>query len=183
MTAADLAIQLKATFLFETCTDEQVHWVIDHVTVATKPARTMLFTEVAIPDAFWVLLDGAMQFSRTVDGREMVFQIATRPGSWADWLPNYEINPVSLNAQLVRESRLLRLSIENLRYVIANGFPVIGHLLSGLMSGARTIVATTLQQQKLAALGRLSAGLAHELNNPTSAENRAAADLRSALRT
>jgi signal transduction histidine kinase len=70
-----------------------------------------------------------------------------------------------------------------MRYVMDHGFPLTNHLLSGIMTGVRTFEGTVVQQEKLAALGRLSAGLAHELNNPAAAAKRAASDLRTALRT
>ena len=69
-----------------------------------------------------------------------------------------------------------------MRVVMANGFPTT-HLLAGIMSGTRTFEGAMLQHEKLAALGRLSAGLAHELNNPAAAAKRAASDLRTAIHT
>ncbi|MEA2585698.1 MAG: hypothetical protein QOF33_3783 [Thermomicrobiales bacterium] len=183
MTHDTLVAELKATFLFEDCTDEQVRWVADHADVVLMDAGASLFTEAAIADAFWVLLDGELQLSKRIDGREIVFERAAQPGTWAGWLPQFEINPAPMRARVVRDSRLLRVPKESMRYVMANGFPLTNHLLSGIMSGFRTFEGTVLQQQKLAALGRLSAGLAHELNNPAAAAKRAASDLREALRT
>jgi signal transduction histidine kinase len=178
-----LVAELKATFLFEECTDEQVGWVADHADVVRLDAGTTLFTEVQVPDAFWVLLDGEVEFSRRIDGREFVLTRESRPGIWGGWLPTFEAERVLLRARVTRDSRLLRLPKESMRYVMAHGFPLINHLLSGVMSGARTFEGVVLQQQKMAALGRLAAGLAHELNNPAAAAKRAASDLRTALRT
>lgn len=178
-----LIAELRATFLFEDCTDEQLEWIVAHAEVVSLPAGTSLFTEAAIPDAFWVLLDGEMQFSRTVEGREIALDSAAQPGRWAGWLPHFEINPVLMHARLTRDSRLLRLSVESMRYVLSHGFPLTNHVLAGFMSGVRLFESTSLQQQKLAALGRFSAGLAHELNNPAAAARRAAEDLRDAIRT
>jgi signal transduction histidine kinase len=183
MTDASLVAELKATFLFEQFTDEQVSWVADHADVVRLDAGSRLFTEETEPDAFWVLLDGEMEFSRLVDGREVVLVRESQPGSWGGWLPTFETISVRMRARLVRDSRLLRLSKDAMRYVMAEGFPLTDHLISGVMSGARTFEGVVLQQEKLAALGRLSAGLAHELNNPAAAAGRAASDLRVAIRT
>jgi signal transduction histidine kinase len=129
-----------------------------------------------------VLLEGEMQFMRTVDGREIVLDSTTRPGSWGGWLPQFEITPVALGARITSDSRLLRMPIDSIRYALNNGFPLTHHVLAGFMSGVRMFASVAVQQEKLAALGRFSAGLAHELNNPASAARRATNDLREALR-
>jgi signal transduction histidine kinase len=178
-----LVAELKATFFFEECSDEQLRWIVDHSEVVSLESGTTLFTEAVLPDAFWVLLDGELQLSKSVDGREIVLERAARPGTWAGWLPYTETNPTHLRGRITRDSRLLRLPAESMRYVIANGFPLTNHLLSGIVSGMQAFEGTVVQQQKLAALGRLSAGLAHELNNPAAAARRAASDLREALHT
>jgi len=183
MTDEALVAELKATFLFEECSDQQVRWVADHAEVVLKAAGAALVTQGVPPDAFWVLLDGEVEYSRDVDGREVVLDRASRPGVWGGWLPQIETERVNLTERVTRPSRLLRISVESMQHVLTNGFPLIKHLLSGIMSGAQNFEGIVGQQQKLAALGRLSAGLAHELNNPAAAAKSAASDLRTALRT
>ena len=57
-------------------------------------------------------------------------------------------------------------------------FPMAVHLLEGLTSGLRSSQAIIGQRERLLSLGRLSAGLTHELNNPAAAAVRATATLR-----
>jgi signal transduction histidine kinase len=178
-----LVSELKSTFLFEECTDEQLRWIADNSEVVELPAGEALYTEAAIPDSFWVLLEGEVEFSRMIDGRRIALERATRPGIWGGWLPIFEMNPAPMREQTTKDSRLLRIPREAMRHVMSNGFPVTNHLLSGIITGVRTFEGTVSHQEKLAALGRLSAGLAHELNNPAAAAKRAASDLRTALRT
>lgn len=177
-----LGRELRETFLFEDCTDEQLHWIIDQSRVEEIAAGTILFQEGALADSFWVLLHGEIVVFRTMDGREIVLERTTRPGTWSGWLPQFEVKPLGLGARLTQDSRLLRMPREAVRQMLANGIPIMAHLLSGIMSGTKTLVGAAAQQEKLAALGRFSAGLAHELNNPAAAAKRAASDIRSALR-
>jgi signal transduction histidine kinase len=61
-------------------------------------------------------------------------------------------------------------------------FPELGQRLVGLMSDRiREIARADVQREKLMSLGKLSAGLAHELNNPAAAVRRAAENLREAV--
>src|SRR5258708_10092231 len=57
-------------------------------------------------------------------------------------------------------------------------FPMAVHLLEGLMFGTKNMQEAIGQRERLLALGSLSAGLAHELNNPAAAAVRAAGSLR-----
>ena len=57
-------------------------------------------------------------------------------------------------------------------------YPMAVHLLQGLFLGQQNTASVIGQRERLLALGKLSAGLTHELNNPAAAAGRAAHDLR-----
>ena len=61
---------------------------------------------------------------------------------------------------------------------IREWFPMAMHLLEGMTLGMRNSQAAVGQRERLLSLGRLSAGLTHELNNPAAAAVRATASLR-----
>ena len=78
-------------------------------------------------------------------------------------------------------SRVLRLEVNTFKHIIAECSPTADLILSAMAQRSKDVEAQLRQQEKLAALGQLSAGLAHELNNPAAAGQRAAGQLRDRL--
>ena len=181
MTAPNLAAELRATFLFEPFTDEQITWLIANSAVVEYSEGHHLFEEGQIADALYVLLEGSWRFSRTVGADQVMLTNADQPGTWGGWLPVWDESTPWIGARTLAPSRFLRIPPEAVRHMFAHGFPIAAHLMAGLTTGLQRFAAATRQREKLAALGKLSAGLAHELNNPAAAIRRAAAQLGEAV--
>jgi signal transduction histidine kinase len=175
-----LVEELRSTFFFEKCTDEQLQWISTHsdLVVFEAGARILSYDELA--DVLWILLDGQLQFTRKYNGRDIVIATTDRPGMWGGWQPTIEDVPMQSphTIRTLKPSRVLRMSNENVQSMLDQGLPVLNHLLVGIYGGVHNFESLIRQQDKMAALGRLSAGLAHELNNPASAMRRSAKQLR-----
>lgn len=176
--------QLKELYLFEGLTDEQLEdLVAPAVEVAFEPGA-VLFTEGEPATSWWVLLEGELDLQRNL-GREdtMVTRMAL-PGRWSGGFRAWDEHGVYLaSARAATAGRVLQLDSEHLRAWTQRWFSIGVHLIEGLFGTARSIESTARERAALVTLGTLSAGLAHELNNPATAAVRAVSSLGEATET
>jgi signal transduction histidine kinase len=100
------------------------------------------------------------------------------PGLWAGGFRAWDEQGIYLaTGRGEKPGRMLRVPAEALGRRLNAWLPLGTHLINGVFGTARRIEATARQRDSLVALGRLSAGLAHELNNPAAAAVRAVAAL------
>jgi signal transduction histidine kinase len=174
--------ELRATFLFERLTDEQLTWIAERGEVTVYDAGARVYDEGEPATCFYVLLEGGVRLTRRVGREEVETGRTEQPGVYAGatraFVPASEAQTYQNTLETTRPSRFFKLPAEAFAELMATWFPMAVHLLEGLYLGIRTAEATVRQREKLAALGALSAGLAHELNNPASAGTRAASQLR-----
>ncbi len=174
----DLREELRGTFLFESLTDEQLEWLVAHGAVDTHDAGVVVYGEDEVAESFYVLLEGVVQLVKRVEGADVVLATADGAGAYAGATRAFirasgaQGYPTSLRT--VTRTRLFKLRAEDFAYVLRTWFPMAVHLLDGLFLGLTNTEALVGHREKLIALGALSAGLAHELNNPAAAEVRAA---------
>jgi signal transduction histidine kinase len=176
----ELIRELQSTFLFEPFSEEQLYWLAAHADVVTLGPGEHALTEDKPADALWVLLSGEWRLSRTISGRQVVMTTSSTPGVWAGWLPIFDQRMAS-NLEVTRPTRLLRIPSTAVEHMLTSGYPIASHLIAGIYQGVQNVMMQTREQEKMVALGKLSAGLAHELNNPAAAARSAAAELRRVL--
>ena len=173
--------QLRAIPLFAGLEDEQLAWVRGRADEVRIAAGDNLFAEGAPADAFYVVLDGEVQITKEIGGQE-TFLATHAPGGFTGEVPLLTGTPYIATARATAPVRLLRLDPGAFKELLARCPTVAGTLFGALGQRVQIVEATMRQQEKLAALGRLSAGLAHELNNPVAAGRRAAEHLREKVR-
>src|SRR5215207_3171867 len=161
--------ELRELAIFEKVSDERLEQLLKvGRTIEIEPGL-QLFTEGHPADDWWVLVEGAVDLFRTV-GREEARVGQMVPGRWAGGFRAWDEDGVYLaTGRGVDFGRLLKVPAADLRDLIEEWLPLAVHLVRGVFGTARTIEATVRQREALVTLGTLSAGLAHELNNPAAA--------------
>ena len=172
--------ELRTLFLFESLTDEQLDTLCANGHIATfEPGP--ICTEGDPATCFYVMLDGELVMSKRSGGVDLetnrTSQRGVYCGAWSAYVPG-EDKTYQASVRVTRPSRFFVLDAAAFAQFMQTEFPMAVHLLEGHMVGGmrqRQIIDT---REKLLALGQLSAGLTHQLNNPAGATARAVADLR-----
>jgi signal transduction histidine kinase len=159
--------------------DDQLSWFISQSEELNLKAGDVYSRQGDPADSMFVVLEGHLQGRGELHGETFVFDLEA--GDVTGVLPFSRMKTFTVGGRAVTDSRALRFSA-SLFPDLVQKMPELTKRLVGLMSD-RIRETTRLEQQRdrLASLGKLSAGLAHELNNPASAAKRAASQLRHML--
>jgi signal transduction histidine kinase len=173
--------ELRTLFLFEKLTDDQLEWLCERGHVELIPPGPV-FTEGDPATCFYVLLEGTLVMLRRVGSDDIETGRTSKRGVYAGAWQAYMGDRVQQRYQgsmrVTEPSRFFVLDANVFAQMMNDWFPMAVHLLEGAFYGARNTQQMIGQRERLLALGSLSAGLTHELNNPAAAAVRATASLR-----
>jgi len=175
-----LADALRAVPTFSDLDSDAIEWLASHMTVVHAAAGEVVTREGSPADRMMVVLEGELRGRREGEaGDDWV--VTMRAGQVSGMLPYSRLTEFPLTIRSVVDARIAELPKQMFPEMLAR-IPTLGQRLVNVMSDRiRETARSQEQRQKLAALGKLSAGLAHELNNPAAAARRAAGNLREAI--
>jgi signal transduction histidine kinase len=172
--------QLLRVPAFADLPEDQVDWFLSHAQELHLKVGETGFRQGDPADAMFVILEGQIQARGELGGETVVF--SSRPGDVTGILPFSRMKQFPVEARAATDATVLRFPASHFPELVQK-MPELTKRLVGLMSD-RIRETTRMEQQRdrLASMGKLSAGLAHELNNPASAAKRAASQLRNVFK-
>ena len=140
------------------------------------PAGTVLVSEGDRLPFFFVVVEGEVRLSRTYD-RQSILMGVIKAGNYTGETTLLLNTPWLSTARIGKAAKLFRLTEEDFWHMMRTCHSVARQIFQTAANKVRTLEGYSVQREKLASLGTMAAGLAHELNNPAAAAQRAAAHL------
>jgi len=173
--------ELRTLFLFESLDQEQLDWLATEGHVL-EVADGIVFTEGDPGTCCYVLLSGEIRLCKLSHGQEVEINRTSQRGVYAGAITAFlgadDRTAYTATLRVTQPSRFFVIDAKAMANMMNSWFPMAVHLIEGFVMGMRRTSQTMGERERLLALGSLSAGLTHELNNPAAAAVRAAATLR-----
>ncbi|HEY5392322.1 MAG TPA: ATP-binding protein [Hanamia sp.] len=165
---------LKIVKEFQQVPDGQLQWLIDQGETIELEKDELLFNVGEPVNICFILLEGKMRICSAQSGNQKELRILD-PGQFTGYLPYSRATITPAFCEAIKKSWVFKCSKEKLKEGFGTHFELIEAMVHMMLSRVREFTSIQQQNEKMFALGKLSAGLAHELNNPAAAISRAAA--------
>jgi signal transduction histidine kinase len=177
ITETSLITALRKIPVFEDLEEDQIEWFASNAKELHFAAGELVVEAGAPADQLIVILEGELQGKRPTGAGVYIAGAGTITGM----LPFSRMTQFPSTIRATAPTRIASLHKDHFEEMFRR-IPAMQPRLIGLLTDrVRDIARADQQREKLAALGKLSAGLAHELNNPAAAVRRSSAGLRDAL--
>jgi signal transduction histidine kinase len=173
---------LRELFLFEKLDEHQLAWLAERGQVISYEAGATIYRTGEPAATLFVLLEGTLAMFMRAGGGEIEVNRTDHRGTYAGAFFAYLDLPVARSylgsLRAVTDCRFWELPADDFGWAVREWFPMATHMLEGFAvqgMGSQEQVST---RERLVALGTVTAGLTHELNNPATAATRATATLK-----
>jgi signal transduction histidine kinase len=166
--------------VFANLPEEQIAWFIGNSQELAFQPDEVYVHQGDPADAMFVVLEGQLQLRGELAGTLATF--VSQTGDVTGLLPFSRMKQFPVTGRALTPSRVLRFPASQFPDLVQKMPEFVSRLVALMSDRIREATRIEQQRDRLAALGKLSAGLAHELNNPASAAKRAASQLRGFLK-
>ena len=160
--------------------DSQLAWIAANSEERRYSAGEIIFHAGEPANFMVIVLEGEFETRRDGPGGEVI-RFRAQGGDVTGMLPGSRLTHIPSNAYAIADTRLAALHKDRFWVMFSHMPELAPKLIAVLTDRVRSATKAEQQREKLAALGKLSAGLAHELNNPASAVRQGAATLRESI--
>ena len=176
----ELVAKLRAIQVFTDLPQDDLLWFVSQCKEYRVAVGSIIMREGDPADSMLIMLEGEMR-ARSEHGDPDGPVFTVHGGDVTGLLPFSRLKILSVTGRAVLPMHYLMFPASSFPELF-HRMPELTRRLVGLLADRiREVTRTEQQREKLASLGKLSAGLAHELNNPSAAARRSAAALRNCL--
>jgi signal transduction histidine kinase len=172
---------LRAIQVFADLPEEQLEWLVGQMEEMWGESGEVMFREGEPADHMYVFLEGELQGRVERPGGDLRIYSA-KAGDVTGLLPFSRLQNYAGTGRALGRVHLARVHKSNFPEMLQRMPKLTERLVSLMLDRVREYTRQSEQRDKLAALGKLSAGLAHELNNPAAALKRTASSIRDVRR-
>lgn len=172
----DLLAQLKAMPMFTEVADEALNWLINKSEFVCFDKEELVFRDKQLVEHMDIVLKGSYLIRRKKDGKTKDMGVWEAPYVLG-LLPFSRMKSTGAEGLVLENLQLLRLHKDHFTEMVNVSYTLVQALVGIMTDRVRDFQNMQLMDEKLMALGKMSAGLAHELNNPASAIVRSSQEL------
>ena len=168
---------LRKSPLFQGLTDDELRQLMDMAEPLPTRVGDVLIKQGDPGDAAYVVIRGEFEIQKQ-SGQSLIKIDIRNPGDVVGEMALLSRTPRSASVIAKTDGEVLRIPQDAFEKLLSSSSKAVMTVLHWVMARLNQNEALLHQQEKMAALGTLSAGLAHELNNPAAAAQRSASQLK-----